>query len=289
MSRPESTPSLKNPNKMPSWLMKTTTGLALAGAAFGLAGCSDGPVNAAPGHSETTATSVPNPGESNTTTQVEARPTTPAELVNVKEIPTSILELGTYQLLSPEKQAVMQSLYAMDKMAFREQPNEAQVSFCMQILDNLRPIVDYQLKLNNITDLIFTENPTTAQQIEDNDRYISIAASRLITRGDGEYKFDSELAYKMASCGQDTKITDEGLWDQIYGQATAAGWSFESMNNEFKATVTSESTAADGTVTATIEDQGQTATKKYRQVSYPRMSDGTPSTLYVTIAALQTS
>ena len=219
----------------------------------------------------------------------EPQPTTPAEVIaaiDATKVPENILELGTYSLLSPEAQAKMQSLNEMDATTtFRDQPYEDQVAFCMQILDNIRPRVDYALSENNIS-LHYTDNPTTAQQIQDNSTYIEIAATNFLTKGeDGSYAFDNQLALKFASIIQDVRVTVEGRIDETYGQITVATLpSYSSMYEAWKATVSNESVAEDGTITYTeTTEAGEIVTMQTKPVSYTSMLDGSAKQLYVVV------
>lgn len=219
----------------------------------------------------------------------ETEPSTPAEVIaaiDAENIPESILELGTFALLTPENQAKMREMYDLDINTFRAQPYEEQVAFGMQIHENMRPIIDHDLSSHGVNDLHYTDSPTTAQEIQDNFTYNDIMAARLITLNqDGSGFYDNGLALKMASIAQDVTVTSEDFWDSSYGQIDFYNnlWSIEGMIEQWKTTVTNESRAADGTLTYTSTNETGSATIKTRPVSYISLVDGSARQLEVTI------
>lgn len=240
------------------------------------------PTAEAPAPSEPTPEAPVTPGPQET---AEHQPTTPAEVIaaiDVENTPPSILELGTYSLLSPENQTKMHSLYEMDVAVFREQPYEDQVAFGMQILDNMRPRVDHDLAQNDI-DLHYKDTPTTAQDIHDNITYIDIVAARLFTKDEeSNITFDNDLALKLISITQDVNVASEDGWDSLYGQVSLdTAWSFESMYNNWKVTVTSESLAEDGTLTYESFNSNGSLTVQARTMTYASMLDGSAKQLMV--------
>lgn len=270
----------KNPNKTKR-LMKTGAALALAASAFGLSGCATG--ESTPEQIQPVATSEATP-EQTATPEVtpEPQPTTPEELVEIGIIQKSNVEIGTFQLLTPEKQAEMRQLSDMDIETFRAQPYETQLAFGMQVLENQVPILDDRLKTNNI-DLQYTENPTTAQEIVDNSVYIGIMADHLIYEDDtANYVFDTELALKFASVIEDVRVTETAAWDNtMLGFTVSNQWSYESDYAASHCTVTSEQTAEDGTLSVECAGDGFDISQQYKQVTYVSMLDGSEKQRYV--------
>lgn len=270
--------------------------LLAGGAVVGVANANKGDGDSDP-NPVATASAPETPGE---TTEPSPEPTqepevrTPAEVIasiNVNEYPSSIIELGTFELLPPENQARMHELDNMDAVTFRAQPYEGeQVPFLMQILDNERPLVDHQLAINGITDLHYTDNPTTAQQIADNITYIEITAGRLITRdATDNYVYDTLLAQKMLSLINDIRVEPEDQWDELYGPITIPTlWSFPSLDEHFGLTVTSESLAPDGTQSFDASNAlGDSISMQVSSVAYTSMIDNSAQQLQVVINSQQ--
>ena len=157
---PEPAPSLGTPEKkklsLKSRLLVSGAAVALvAVAAIGI-GVSFANSGQAP-EKASVATSAP------ATSGASATPKPEAGKVDVTKIPKSVVELGSFETLSPAEQAQIKEWDAMDIDSFRETPLADQQTFALFVYENNLGITKYRLDQTGRSDLYANIDTSTPQ------------------------------------------------------------------------------------------------------------------------------
>ena len=126
----------------------------------------------------------------------------PSTLVNPAVLPVSVVELGSFNTLTPEKKQYIRSMELMSVEACRALPDSDQLMFAQFVYDNNIGILRYRLDKTNQSKVykdVLNATPSTPQAIEAQEKLTLALMSSLDTRdsNSGAMAFDSVTARKL--------------------------------------------------------------------------------------------
>lgn len=122
----------------------------------------------------------------------------PITSVDVSQIPKNVVELGTFEGLTPKQQGLIQALEKMDIATFRSQPEDQQLMFAQFVYDNNLPIAVYRLDQIGRSDVYQTANLDTPEGILASENLLVAVLSTLKTASEDKgIAFDSLTARKL--------------------------------------------------------------------------------------------
>jgi len=152
--------------------------------------------------------------------------TDPESLVNVTELPASVVEHGMFETLTPEQQETIRSLDALSVADFRALPQEEQLQFAEFVYRNNMPILEYRLgvtdEANNVDQSAFLEqaNDTTPEGILANSTVKFALITSLKTGGDAGVAYDYDTAKKLLALYTDQVTSNIDYYDGLIDQMT---------------------------------------------------------------------
>ncbi|MDB5160612.1 MAG: hypothetical protein JWO99_875 [Candidatus Saccharibacteria bacterium] len=191
------------------------------------------------------ATAPATPGASET-----AKPPQGGE-VNVKVLPKSVVELGSFETLSPAEKAQIKAWDAMDIDSFREMPLADQRTFAKFVYDNNLGITKYRLDQAGRSSLYQNADTKTPQGIvNQQDLTFAVLSSLKEQHPDGIF-VNTLTQHKMLSLLSNDAVATVRLDTQI------DTWSVNTQIIDEVETVTNSVTNSDGTFT--IATHGETS------------------------------
>jgi len=162
---------------------------------------------------------------SETTVSTDGTEVTIASVAETKydytQLPQSVVENYYFETLTADQQAEIKRLDAMSDEEFFKVSENDQLKFDYWVLINNKEAYDWYFKSNNL-DLIYTENPTTAEQCAQNFDYLFTMASELKTVPvDGEgIVFDYKTAKKLGILMYTLSDVHIAKWSETMDQFT---------------------------------------------------------------------
>ena len=257
----EPAPSLETPEKQKLSLKKKLliggAGVAIAAVAATAIGVSFANSGQAPEKALAANSAPATPGASET-----AKPPQGGE-VNVKVLPKSVVELGSFETLSPAEKAQIKAWDAMDIDSFREMPLADQQTFAKFVYDNNLGITKYRLDQNGKGSMYANVDTETPQGIVNQQGLtFAVLSSLKEQHSDGifvntltQHKMVSLLSNDLqATTRLDAEIDTWSVNTQIVGEVETVTNSVSNADGTFTIATHSETSGVDGNTRISLQE-----------------------------------